>query len=175
MSWQAVDAVMTSSATAGADRLVLLAIAWRANKDTAECWPAVPTIAADATVSERQVTRSVRVAVELGELEAIPRAGGAATTDPRYRPTLYRLKLPGVTRRHLSGVTSRPPRGDRVSPRFKEEQFSEQGAAAREELMARDRRRREGRPDCSTCEDLGTVEGPDGLRDHCPDCTPGAA
>ncbi len=41
--------------------------------------------------------------------------------------------------------------------------------------MERERRRREGCPECSTCEDVGTFEGPDGLRHRCPDCIPGAA
>lgn len=123
MSHQAVEAVINHSRTRGADRLVMLALAYRADRDTAECWPSTPTIAADSTVSERQVPRSVRAAVELGELEVRRGAGGDSDTDPRYRSTRYRITLPGVTRSHLSGVTTgqpsgvtaRPPRGDTSS------------------------------------------------------------
>ena len=56
---------------------------------------------------------------------------------------------------------------------------NEPSAAAREALMERERRRREGCPKCSTCEDLGTLDpdptDPDHRRRTCPDCIPGAA
>jgi hypothetical protein len=82
MSW-----VFDQSRSTGSDRLVLLAIADRADDDGTDAWPSVAWIARKARVSERTVQRSINTLVRLGEL-AVVRGNGVGRTS-RYRVVMH--------------------------------------------------------------------------------------
>lgn len=68
MSVQALTWVFDHSEATLGDRLVMLVIADHARADGTGSWPSVETIAREAKVSERTVTRSFSRLVELGEI-----------------------------------------------------------------------------------------------------------
>lgn len=70
MSNDAINRVLAHSRTKRSTRAVLLAIANRINGDGVS-YPGHATIAQDAGVSERTVTRSVAALIEAGELELV--------------------------------------------------------------------------------------------------------
>lgn len=72
MSW----VLNESEATLGS-RLVLLSIANHADAKGMNSWPAIPTIAQEARVSERQAQRCIKTLEDLGELK-VERGGGYA-------------------------------------------------------------------------------------------------
>lgn len=78
-----------SKATLGS-RLVLLAIADCADKETRTAWPSVAYLAKAAKLSESAVHRAIRHLAALGELEIVPQTG---------RSNLYRV-------REFAGATS---------------------------------------------------------------------
>jgi hypothetical protein len=78
MSW-----VFQHSESTGNDRLVLLALADRANEVGDDCWPAIPTIAKKARCSDRTVQRALQNLVNLGEL-AVDKGAGYGGSN-RYR------------------------------------------------------------------------------------------
>lgn len=78
MSW-----VWDHSTSAGADRLVLLAIADSANDQGRDAYPSVTTIARKAKMDKRTVQRSLRSLVAAGELAVAEFAGQNGTH--RYR------------------------------------------------------------------------------------------
>lgn len=84
----AVSAVLSHSRARGADRLVLLVIAWSSTHGTGSgCWRGRASIAELAGLNAGTVTRSLRVLVELGELHVEHRPG---------RSSLYTVTLPGL-------------------------------------------------------------------------------
>lgn len=68
-----VDVLQHSRTTLGT-RLVMLAIANNADKETRTGWPSVQTIATTANLSESAVHRAIRKAVALGELTVTERS-----------------------------------------------------------------------------------------------------
>lgn len=81
MSVDAIEAVLTRSKARGADRLVLLAVAWHLNHEHPErpAWPSIGRIAEMANVSVRQVKASLRRLEQSGELEVQRRHGPRGT------------------------------------------------------------------------------------------------
>lgn len=100
MSW-----VFKHSESRGNARLVLLAIADRANDDGTDAWPSIRTIAEKARVSERTAIRSVQALEELGEL-AVERSTGG------HRSNSYRVVMDPAR-----GDSLAEPRADNLSPR----------------------------------------------------------
>jgi hypothetical protein len=100
MTW-----VFQHSQSTGNDRLVLLAIADRANDDGDDCWPSIPTLARKARCSERTVQRSIKSLAALGELAVEEGAGPHGVNR-------YRVLMPPPTGDNLT-----PPPGDNLSPR----------------------------------------------------------
>jgi hypothetical protein len=91
--------VLEASATKGSTKLVLIALANRANKSGA-AWPSLQTISGDCGLSVRQVRRALRQLELAGEIET--------TRSPGRKSSTYRLREPG----HLVLVEpgqNRPP------------------------------------------------------------------
>lgn len=103
MSW-----VWEHSASSGAERLVLLAIADAAADDGGNAWPSVRTIAKKANIDSRTAQRAVRRLVEMGELKVREYAGQNGTH--RYRVV---MKTP---RQDATPPGERPP-GEMPPPR----------------------------------------------------------
>lgn len=74
MAW-----VWENSASSGAARLVLLAIADAANDTGREAYPGMATIAAKANLDKRTAQRAIRSLVDLGELSVFANAGPNGT------------------------------------------------------------------------------------------------
>ena len=136
MTW-----VFSHSTAAGADRLLLLAIADHAGDDGGDAWPSVPTLARKTGVSERSVQRGISrleagglLVVERGqgrrgtnlyrvvmappaggdELSPVPSPGG---DGPRCQPVTGDNVAPVTQRRHRGGDTQvSPERPERPSP-----------------------------------------------------------
>jgi len=113
MSHQAQSWVYEWSEAKLGARLVLLSIAYHADRAGDNAWPSVATIAREARMSARQVQRALGTLERLGELEVRRGAGPNGTN-------LYRI--PGVSQPGLPLINpdlaaARPaPRGDRMSP-----------------------------------------------------------
>lgn len=71
MSVQALSWVLNESKATLGSRLVLLSIANHADAKGMNSWPAVPVIAEEARISERQVQNCLRNLERLGELKII--------------------------------------------------------------------------------------------------------
>lgn len=99
LSVQALTWVFDHSEATLGDRLVMLVIADHARADGTGAWPSVETIAREAKVSERTVTRSFARLVELGEI--VERGKSRAGTKVWDLPKM--------------GVTSATERGDNLS------------------------------------------------------------
>lgn len=84
MTW-----VLENSESKGLARLVLIALAYHANRESGACFPSMRTIAAEAGISVGVVPKLTKKLVELGELE-VEKAG-----DSR-RSTRYRLPFLSV-------------------------------------------------------------------------------
>lgn len=65
-------------------RLVLMALADRANKETGECWPSLERIAEDAGVSRETAKRATQALVTAGEISVVREAAGRGHSR-RYR------------------------------------------------------------------------------------------
>lgn len=89
MSIQAVAWVLDHSQSRGLARLVLISLANHAHKDTAECYPAQRTIAAEAGISLGAVSVQIQTLIELGELSVIE-AGGPRTATRYQLPLVQR-------------------------------------------------------------------------------------
>ena len=76
MSIQAVSWVITHSKAKLAARLVLISIAQHADKDGANSFPSIATIAAEAALSTRQTQRVITQLERMGELLILGRRGG---------------------------------------------------------------------------------------------------
>lgn len=91
MSVEAIALVLNHSHAEGRDKLVLIGIA--NHEGDGGAWPTIATLQRYANCSEPSVHRSIRQLIALGELTVERQAGGSRTTDPRYRPNLYRINL----------------------------------------------------------------------------------
>jgi DNA-binding PadR family transcriptional regulator len=83
MSYQAVEAVLQHSRSKGSARLVLLAIAWKADKEGKNSYPSIQTIMSHANVTEKSVYNALHQLIELGEL-VLSRKMLVATKDNPY-------------------------------------------------------------------------------------------
>lgn len=99
MSW-----VWEHSRSAGADRLVLLAIADAANDLGRDAYPSLTTIARKANMDKRTAQRSVRNLIELGELKVAESAGPRGT----HR---YQIVIPKGWQHATRGGTTPPATG----------------------------------------------------------------
>lgn len=99
MSIRVMTWVWEQSRSAGADRLVLLAIADSANDAGRDAYPSLTTIAKKANLDKRTAQRSIRNLEALGELAIEPGAGMRGTN--RYRVLIHRgwrpTTPPGIT------------------------------------------------------------------------------
>jgi hypothetical protein len=75
VAYQIVKRVLESSVSKGSDRLVLIAIAERANARSATAWPSVADIATYANLSRRAVQTAIRNLEAYGELNIAGREG----------------------------------------------------------------------------------------------------
>lgn len=89
MTW-----VFESSQSTGSDRLVLLAIADRANDEGRDAWPSVENIATKARMDVRTVQRSLRRLEALGELKLDRRRGSSTRYTVVMRPGARDLAAP---------------------------------------------------------------------------------
>jgi hypothetical protein len=101
MSW-----VFERSASELAARLVLLAIADRANDEGSDAWPSIPTLAKKAHVDERTVRRSIERLERLGELRVERQIGRSHIYTVVMQPALP-----------LAAGVEAPPTLDKLSPR----------------------------------------------------------
>lgn len=107
MAIEVMVEVLEHSRTTLATRLVMIAIANNADKETREAWPSVKTIAEAANLSESAVHRSIRKAVDLGELAVAERF----RDDGSKRSNLYTVLVTGGGAK----MTPSPP-GARMTP-----------------------------------------------------------
>lgn len=103
-NWKAVDEVMEKSNSAGASRLILIAIARHINRGTGEAWPGTDQLAFLANCHEDHVRKCLRTLEDLGELEV--EIQGGPGTSMANKPNLYRI--PFLER----GVNSPPEQKD---------------------------------------------------------------
>ena len=87
------------------ERLVLLNLAWRANKDTSICWPAVDRIAIDTGVSERQVYRALKILKGKG---LIVSTGIGEHGTVRYLVTIPTASLTASVKKELAVNACQP-------------------------------------------------------------------
>lgn len=154
MSVQAMAWVFDHSKSTGNDRLVLLAIANHASKDGGGSYPSVPTIASEARVSDRTVTRSLKRLAALGELRIVT---GGGVGHGQHKTNLYALPAlsTGVTGCHPAEVTDRASRGDTA------------GQSGVTPVADKPTTNRTTNRACGDCGGLGVVELADG---SCVDC-----
>lgn len=116
MSVRVMTWVFEHSKSTGNDRLVLLAIADRANDEGTDAWPSIETLAGKTRASESTVKRSIRRLVELGELDVIE--VGTGRRSSRYRVAVEggQIDTPSEGGQFDRGVTREPPGGSRVTP-----------------------------------------------------------
>lgn len=164
MSVQAMGWVLDYSETTLATRLVMIAIANHADAYGVNAWPSQRKLAAEAKVDVRTVRRAIDEAVGLGELTVTPHAGqkGPGGVTSYYELAgfvrfLERANCPpsDSERGHPppKARTSGPQRAGRMSSEPSLE--PSRTAAARAAIMERDRKRRDGEPECAKCEGLG--------------------
>jgi hypothetical protein len=107
MSVQAVSWVLDHSASKANDRCVLIALANRFDpKEPHRCWPGIETLAREANVSGRTVTRCIDSLVTLGELLVYHGQGGN-TKRRNHRTNLY--VLPALTEWRPDDLTTCHP------------------------------------------------------------------
>jgi len=75
VSFGVMQAVSEQSKTTGIDRLVLLAYAFYAHKDTRMCWPANSKITKWVNTYDRKVRRAKQALIRTGELQLIKPGG----------------------------------------------------------------------------------------------------
>jgi hypothetical protein len=116
MSVQAISWVLEHSESRRASRHVLISIANHCDSAGQNSFPSVSTIARESKISDREVRRSLKILIELGEL-AIERGTGPHGVNMYSMPKMMGDKLSSV---RLSGVTSGrevvtfdPKRGDK--------------------------------------------------------------
>jgi hypothetical protein len=96
------------------EKMVLLILADHGDDDGQNAWPSISRIARKASISERQVQRTVAALQEMGFVKVEKQAGGTRGMRDDRRPNLYSIRLDGVT-----STTSRNggSRGDIETPR----------------------------------------------------------
>jgi predicted ArsR family transcriptional regulator len=128
VSWHAILAVLRWSRARPTARLVLLALAAHANRETNEAWPSVATLARETGLSARAVRDALRELEQANEIERLAAGGGRGRTA-RYRVNLARKAAdaaafgPTETRqlthktRQLTSVKGAAPAGEVVRNR----------------------------------------------------------
>jgi len=91
--------------TKGATRLVLIALADRAN-ESGECYPSVADLSRRSNANTKTVRKCIRDLVEMGLLEVELQAAPDSRISPGHRPNLYRLL---IHRGGAGGVPVGPP------------------------------------------------------------------
>lgn len=117
MSVQAMTWAFEQDIRHSGTKLLLLALANRADYPTGRCWPSVPTLAREASMSVRQVQRLLPELERMGFIRIEKQ-----TTGRVPKPSMYWLLLPG--RQTGGGDSLTPPReqpgaaapGDSLSP-----------------------------------------------------------
>lgn len=116
LSIQAMSWVFEHSESRLAARHVLLSIANHAKSDGTGAWPSTTTIARESRLSRREVQRSLRELIDLGEL-TIELGAGPHGTNLYSIPGVTTCRPPAPIGRQ--GATSTPPKrdfGDQMSP-----------------------------------------------------------
>jgi hypothetical protein len=97
VSWQATRWVWEHSISEGTARLVLLAIAWHANEDGEDAFPAQETISEKCRISVRTVRRAIDELGDIGELQVLeydgPPTGKGGRRTHRYRLPMLSANL----------------------------------------------------------------------------------
>ena len=96
--------VWHNSPAAGAELLVLLAVADSAEDDGTNAWPSVATLAAKVRMSDRTVQRHLHALERTGQITVERQVGGTPGWRSDRRPNRYAV------------VMKDPPRGDNLSP-----------------------------------------------------------
>ena len=68
MSFKHLELVIKHSKAKGSDKAIMLVLAYRADKETGECWPGLDRIAHDAGLDRRHVIRRLKVIASSGEI-----------------------------------------------------------------------------------------------------------
>jgi hypothetical protein len=104
MSNKLLTAVGDNSKTTGSARLILLALADRANKK-GECWPGIKCIAKFANVSERTVKDYLKVFTKIGLIRIDPRrAENGRQTSNSYHILIDKIGHDLITQKMLDSV-----------------------------------------------------------------------
>lgn len=111
MSIEATGWVLDHSTTEGRDRLVLLVIAWHAERDSGECWPGQRLIAREARCSIGTVSNAVRRLAQLGEIEV---ERGRGNRPSRYRMLWLAVPASAQPRAERNGAQPRAERNGEV-------------------------------------------------------------
>ena len=90
MSVEAISHIMRTHIPDGVAKLVAMVLADYADPRTGQCWPKVPTLAAQCSQSVRTVQRKLKVLEELDVLHVEPNRTGDR------KGNMYVLHLPGV-------------------------------------------------------------------------------
>lgn len=144
IAWVLNDAPIPEKTPAGTPHpssltIVLLGLANHAARDGSDAYPAVPTLAKYARLSDRQVQRCLQALVEYGLIKpGDQRIVEAKIADPTKRPVVYDLVMEAQVSRGDS-VSPRKPeskkpqvsRGDTVSPGDKSDTSGVTGATKR--------------------------------------------
>lgn len=93
MGVRCVRAVLERSQARGAERMVLVDLAERADDKTGTCYPSVATIAKESAITERAAQLAIRALVSAGELEVVEHGAPMPKVRQQHRPNLYRLRL----------------------------------------------------------------------------------
>lgn len=104
--------VRRHSQAKGSARAVMFALVTYAHWDSADCWPAVPTIARDARCSVRTAQRALRRLEALGELAIERRYVRGGQTSSIYTFPQFRARVRSYP--HL--VSNWHPPGDKMTP-----------------------------------------------------------
>ena len=104
MSWQFIKAVADNSKTTGSARLILFALADKAN-NKGNCWPGIKSIAKIANVSERTVKDYLKVFTKIGLILIEPRhtANGRQTSN-NYHIVIEKIGHDLITQKMLDSV-----------------------------------------------------------------------
>lgn len=104
MSVEAIVWALGCTDVRGTDKLVLIGLANHADPHGHNCWPAVSTLAKYASVTKRNVQRSLARLEESGFISVEHNRGGTSDTPSDRRPNRYTLNL-------STGVAEVTPRG----------------------------------------------------------------
>jgi len=134
MSFTSIQQMLKHSKTQLADRAIMWALTNRAN-EKGECWPSLTTIARDAGISRRTVSRRIPCIIAMGELTYQQGGKHSSNVYTITLPPRDKVSLPAQpegTRRHHPrdksvkhlGTRCPQPR-DKVSPELKENRNKE--------------------------------------------------